>query len=558
MPQDLQLEIPKPAVLLNRIAQRYSRLSRILMEYVDNSLDDAEKLFDRQTMSYTRPVSIMVEIERKPHRVVVTDNCTGMSNNVLCRLIQNVGSSLKHSKFTNGQFGFGVHAFRAACKKLQVTSRSEAHGTLNQILIDRNSNKFSGTRVAENVEFNHATGTQVVLANFDSAWTEGLDVEEIVKEIQHHFDRLLGRANLSVAVKDNNGSVYRCRPFDYRCIRGNKITEIIQCGTLGNVEVNLWVSNTPVPGQGCYFVATGRRISEVCDIKSFMNASIGRWTIWNHPNLVGHIEVGQILEPVITRDEFRRTSTRAKVYKTIVKEVEPVLAELIEKANKRRRVLEMGKLGTIISKCFNVAVRNQKQMEKQGKSYVDSFVGGKRTSTKKRTLEDLEAEEKLALSLGDAEDEIHGIAMPSKRRKGNSGKKASAITKRTGNGRFRMVFVNDLKDAKGNPKRSQLLADDVYINVQHPDFESRVSFSRKAQKLQISERLCSYLANIAAAAYKSNMIQRSREGLKKYHDNHGNLFDEILDLECAIENQLRKYLPAIQREVDGADLNEGV
>jgi hypothetical protein len=89
--------------------------------------------------------------------------------------------------------------------------------------------------------------------------------------------------------------------------------------------------------------------------------------------------------------------------------------------------------------------------------------------------------------------------------------------------------------------------------VQHPDFESRVSFSRKAQKLQISERLCSYLANIAAAAYKSNMIQRSREGLRKYHENHGSLFDEILDLECAIENQLRKYRPAIQREVDGAD-----
>merc|ERR1711964_706961 len=111
-------------------------------------------------------------------------------------------------------------------------------------------------------------------------------------------------------------------------------------------------------------------------------------------------------------------------------------------------------------------------------------MGGKKTSTKKRTLEDLEAEEKLALSLNDAEEEIDGIAMPSKRRKTNSGKKAP-VNKRGGNGRFRMVFVNDLKDAKGSPKRSQLLADDVYINVQHPDFESRVSFSRKAQKLQI-------------------------------------------------------------------------
>ena len=113
-------------------------------------------------------------------------------------------------------------------------------------------------------------------------------------------------------------------------------------------------------------------------------------------------------------------------------------------------------------------------------------------------------------------------------------------------GKFRMVFVNDLKDAQGNPKRAQLIGDDVYINVQHPDFESRVNYSRKTGKMQISERLCSYLANIAATAYKANIIQRSREGLQKYADSHFQLFDEILDLEFAIENQLRKYLPAIQ------------
>lgn len=118
-----------------------------------------------------------------------------------------------------------------------------------------------------------------------------------------------------------------------------------------------------------------------------------------------------------------------------------------------------------------------------------------------------------------------------------------------------MVFVNDLKDAQGKPKRAQLIGDDVYINVQHPDFESRVNYSRKSSKLQITERLCSYLANIAATAYKSNMIQRSREGLRHYHDRHFQLFDEILDLEFSIECQLRKYLPAIQREIDGADAN---
>merc|ERR1711959_443498 len=153
-----------------------------------------------------------------------------------------------------------------------------------------------------------------------------------------------------------------------------------------------------------------------------------------------------------------------------------------------------------------------------------------------------------------AKTTMEGIAMPAKKKRKTDKQKA---TKVKGSGKFRMVFVNDLKDAKGEPKRAQLIGDDVYINVQHPDFEGRVKYGQKSGRMQISERLCSYLANIAAAAYKANMIQRSREGLKKYNDSHFQLFDEILDLEFAIENQLRKYLPAIQREVDGADFEDG-
>jgi len=83
--KDVKLHISQPALLLNRIAQRYSRLSRILMEYVDNSLDDAESLFDRVQNRYRRPISISVELTSKPHEVRVVDNCHGMDNDQLCR-----------------------------------------------------------------------------------------------------------------------------------------------------------------------------------------------------------------------------------------------------------------------------------------------------------------------------------------------------------------------------------------------------------------------------------------------------------------------------------------
>ena len=44
----LGLCISKPALLLNRIAQRYSRLSRILMEYVDKG--DLSELLDSKPL----------------------------------------------------------------------------------------------------------------------------------------------------------------------------------------------------------------------------------------------------------------------------------------------------------------------------------------------------------------------------------------------------------------------------------------------------------------------------------------------------------------------------
>ena len=41
LPQELSLTVSSPALLLNHMAERYSSTSRILMEFVDNSLDDA-------------------------------------------------------------------------------------------------------------------------------------------------------------------------------------------------------------------------------------------------------------------------------------------------------------------------------------------------------------------------------------------------------------------------------------------------------------------------------------------------------------------------------------
>merc|ERR1719271_1732653 len=56
-PQKLSLQVSDPALLLNHMAERYANTSRILMEFVDNGFDDAERWFDPQSGAYERPVS---------------------------------------------------------------------------------------------------------------------------------------------------------------------------------------------------------------------------------------------------------------------------------------------------------------------------------------------------------------------------------------------------------------------------------------------------------------------------------------------------------------------
>jgi len=260
------LTVSSPCLLLNHIAQRYTRTSRIIMEYVDNSLDDAEALYKENTKSYSRSINILVEINRQKEteensqqletkdklnsmsgtqeksedtvapktvkvskkkapkqqekwitEVTVTDNCRGMSNAILNRLIMNVGeSSKRHSKFTNGHFGFGVHAFRACAKNIEFKTKASGTKTFG-LKMDRDNEYFSKPKYVKHEGVQTPTGTIVRVSNFDNTWSEQLEPKEIIKEIQYHFSGLLERENLTIAVRNVvKDSKTICKPFLYQ------------------------------------------------------------------------------------------------------------------------------------------------------------------------------------------------------------------------------------------------------------------------------------------------------------------------------------------------------
>lgn len=182
----LELQVSSPALLLNHMAERYASTSRILMEFVDNAFDDAESLYDTNAGSYSRPVSIDVSVSRKERTLRIVDNCNGMAPDTLSRVVMRVGESGKRgSSFVNGQFGFGMQAFRAACSSMTVRSRSALVGGKLlepapppfQIRVDRTqSDGFAlealEPRSAEAASLYSSTGTEVELSGFDSQWVD--------------------------------------------------------------------------------------------------------------------------------------------------------------------------------------------------------------------------------------------------------------------------------------------------------------------------------------------------------------------------------------------------
>lgn len=567
----LDLQISKPALLLNRIAQRYSKLSRILMEYVDNSLDDAERYFNRNSGIYSKPVKILIGVSKEPSCVVITDNCNGMSKRQLTRLIQNVGESEKHSRFTNGQFGFGVHAFRACCKNLTIFSKTGG-GDTYELHIDRESMAFHPPKVSEKFKIKTVGGTQIMLRDFDASWTGGLTVEDVMNEIQYHFDGLLRRQNLNVIVRDPKKKAVICRPFSYRGIEGKRLRKkLVIDGHV--IKVNLYVANKPIRDQTTYFTLCGRRINEIYEVKSFIKISKARYSVWNHPHVAGYIDVGNFVEPVITRDEFRRTDNRVKLYRCILKRVEPDLMKLVEEVNAERRTLELGRLGNILSKCFNSAVQKDNKRLEGEASYVEEVQADPNRRVGKRKLpqewqeEEVEGEENPeeenpeGQNVADQENPENppnpenadpeqpkpedGAQEPPKKK----AKRETKISKlRKVKGRFQMVFVKELKDAEGEVQRGVLIGDDMFVNINHPDFQERMKYGSQGAKLQITQRLNNYIANISATSYKEAVISRSN-GLQAYYEDPNVFFTELMDLSFSIERALRKYLPAIQKEV---------
>lgn len=195
--EEVPIIISNHKELLNLLAQGYGSLSRILMEYIDNSFDSADDTFNEDLQKYSSDISIIINIDRNENKISITDNCTGMNKDLLKRLANKINDSVKKNKkgsWVNGQFGLGAHAFRLFAEDMIVTSKM---ATDQQYIIHINKNKECAQLYDDAPQIIINNGTTVELLGIEKLQMKNLPMSELENDIEIHFEMLL-RRNVSI------------------------------------------------------------------------------------------------------------------------------------------------------------------------------------------------------------------------------------------------------------------------------------------------------------------------------------------------------------------------
>jgi hypothetical protein len=358
------LQISDPASLLNEVARRYGSSERILMEYIDNAVNDAEVLYRDNAEAYPVEARIEIIIDRHQRYVTVRDNYRGMMREDLERIVGKVGESKKRGiTWVNGRFGFGVHAFRAAAESIPFRTENKYDDRL-ELTLRRSQRRDIRRPWARPEPFptDTETGAEVVVDPVDEEWFESVTVASIKHEIESHFERLLARPNLTITVQEWGGGPVFCEPFDYEQIPGKDFQRALEIefnDALHLIEVHLKVAEAEVPGRAARFFSRGRRINEIAEIKSFIRKSNHRTSVWGHPNLLGYIEVGDIVRPIITRDDFDRGKGRTALYGASLT-LEDEIRAAINQINEEQRDSSFNRLEDVLRNVLDDLAREDR------------------------------------------------------------------------------------------------------------------------------------------------------------------------------------------------------
>lgn len=561
-----------PKILLS-ISSLYNDTNRIFMEYIDNSIDSADQnYFIKDINSYSRPIEITLKIEgdnSKNGRVIITDNCFGITN--FTKIVGSIGDSDKKAQaWTNGQFGYGIYSFMAACGKLEVLSKLENKDAL-YLPIERT--EFEKAR-QEDIKlpnpkriknFPYVSGTKIELSEFDKDMWKVIDVKFLKKEIERHFELILKRRNLLIKLIEADGTENVCSYFDYNNFEGdvyeNFMTDLEDSsdGRRKNANVihldhpvfiYLKITNGQTISKPPVFISKGRRICEIKDVKSFRSSH--KNDVWGHPNVTGYIDLHDLLGPTIARNDFKNNKESRALYQALY-DLEELIIDFVKQANVQSEERHYQQLEDVLNKALSKLARIDSMNYRvdyisEGKTSLSSDgigVGvaedfGEKGRGDGDEIDNLGRDNSDLDSLND-QGEFPGDNSGGEKAKNqeseNESKFSGAEKKRSG---FNVRISEEdpqINGLTGKAYRSIWDGNRIIIYKKHPDFQSRVRISHQGAA-KISERLISYLASEITIHYKDLFYKKMQDGQPEYNKD---MFESLVDFIYEFERMLQVY-----------------
>ncbi|MBI2327478.1 ATP-binding protein [Candidatus Curtissbacteria bacterium] len=526
--------------LLNLLAESYKSLNKALMEYIDNSFDSADDYYDDVLGRYQRDVAIIITIDRANNTISVLDNCNGMDLEILKGLANSINDSEKRRRaqkrpWVNGQFGLGAHAYRFFAQKLRVITKKKNSST-GAISIDRDEPDAKLIKPYKSIS--NDSGTFVELSDIDRQQIKRLNIQELKRDIETYFEMLL-RRNVAITIRDDD-QVSVCESFDYDQLEGIPIQKVITSWHRGSatlsypdsargIHINLKVC-TKKMDRPPFFSRKGRRINYISHMDSFIRKTEHRKKVWENYYLTGYIEVGDNLEPIITRDDFMggkgKTATRSGIYEEIVK-VEDDIYAAIEQVNRDRSDENFRKLASVLTELLTEITKEEdlriRHENKDGQRNEQPWVSvspdpgeGEEYDIKSNGNNRPGDKPKISVVTPDLEGELMGR----KREREKQGIRIEFSTLPVVEGDRRTHFGDSV----------------ITIFTNHPDFSERRGRG-DLEQIIINPRLANYLAAIISSEYKEVFYN-----LKKLEPDRKKVLDEQIEFIFRFEEKLKNYI----------------
>ncbi len=341
--------------ILNSISDMYKDPYRVLYEFVQNSIDSAEELRRANKGIYQYPINIYLLIDKKNKEFSIVDNCKGMDLVTLRGLANKIFDSKKKSlPWAIGKFGYGIHSFRAFFKLITFVIKQREDNKFRQISFEKNKVKNNYILELDQKEapFSFESGTFVKLSSIDTSKYKfsNIDENKIKEAIELHCENILRERDLNIFVGVGIKKIIKCEPFDYDLVSGQYYNKEIKI--MGkSVNVFLKIVDKPLKERKVRFVCKNFRINEIANCESFRRSSSNP-DLWDHPNLIGYVEVGDLISPELERSDFPPTKERYLLYEEL-KKIEPELRELLEEVLEKTKSESLGELSNVLEDIFS-------------------------------------------------------------------------------------------------------------------------------------------------------------------------------------------------------------